>query len=58
MGCLIGFEFIYDLGFQNHRIQNIFKLKFELGYTKINLNKRCGDFSNMELLVIGLNNQI
>jgi hypothetical protein len=43
------------LGF---RIQNIFKLMFELGYTKINLNKLCGDFSNMELLVIGLNNQI
>jgi hypothetical protein len=43
------------LGF---RIQNIFKLKFELGYTKINLNKLFGHFSNLELLEIDLNNQI
>jgi hypothetical protein len=43
------------LGF---RIQNIFKLKFELDYTKINLNKFFGDFSNLELLKIDLNNQI
>jgi hypothetical protein len=40
------------------RIQNIFKVKFELGYTKINLNKLFGDFSNLELLKIHLNNQI
>jgi hypothetical protein len=46
------------LGFKNQRIQNIFKLKFELGYTKINLNKLFGDFSNLELLEIDLNNQI
>jgi hypothetical protein len=34
------------LGFriQKQRIQNIFKLKFELGYTKINLNKLFRDF--------------
>jgi hypothetical protein len=46
------------LGFKNQRIQNIFKLKFELGYTKINLNKLFGDFSNLEYLEIDLNNQI
>jgi hypothetical protein len=44
------------LGFKNQRSQNIFKLKFELGYTKINLNKLFGDFSNLELLEIDLNN--
>jgi hypothetical protein len=58
MGCLNGFEFIYDLGFKNQRIQNIFTLKFELGYTKINLNKLFGDFSNLKLLEIDLHNQI
>jgi hypothetical protein len=57
MGCLNGFKFILDLGFKNQRIQNIFKLKFELDYTKINLNKLFGDFSNLELLEIDLNNQ-
>jgi hypothetical protein len=46
------------LGFKNQMIQNIFKLKFELGYTKINLNNIFGDFSNLELLEIDLNNQI
>jgi hypothetical protein len=40
------------------RIQNIFTLKFELGYTKINLNKLFGDFSNLKLLEIDLHNQI
>jgi hypothetical protein len=46
------------LGLKNQRIQNIFKLKFELSYTKINLNELFGDFSNLELLEIDLNNQI
>jgi hypothetical protein len=44
MGCLNGFEFIQDLGLKNQRIQTIFKLKFELGYTKINLNILFVDF--------------
>jgi hypothetical protein len=43
---------------ENQRIQTIFKLKFELGYTKINLNILFGDFSNLEVLEIDLNNQI
>jgi hypothetical protein len=46
------------LGLKNQRTKNIFKLKFQLGYTKINLNKLFGDFSNLELLKIDLNNQI
>jgi hypothetical protein len=50
--------FCIYLGFKNQRIQNIFKLKFERGYTKINLNKLFRDFSNQELLEIDLNNQI
>jgi hypothetical protein len=29
-------DFKFYLGFKNQRIQNIFKLKFELGQTKIN----------------------